>query len=264
MSESVAPGPTADRSSQPVPDIGITKSAFYQRRWADGRPLRAIADEYGTTEEALSEWCDAVGARYPARTPQAMVFRLRPKRMLYVAYWAHDKTIAEIAREHDVDTETVQERFESTGVPRHPAGGNGASHWTDGVPSKYQWPTTRATSGSDPAPSDTDPSRYLADPAPYRDKETLYELYWGHGHSITAVAARLDVDSSNVGKYMDELGIPKQEYHAHTDWAPHTGVPPKYEWPDGAPPSTLEDDAESSDFVAGLWRTPDHHAEGAE
>jgi len=109
-------------------------------------------------------------------------------------------------------------------------------------------------SAEDELPDDPDGSKYMTETPLRRDKERLYELYWGYGLSLKHIEARCE-KSPDMGTIMRKLGIPVRNYNDHRQWAPHLGIPPKYEWPDDEEFDEQTETA-SADHNGMTWRAP--------
>ena len=217
----------------------ISKRKLYKLYWKDEKTIKEIAKKYNAGERTVSRYLKKHGI---PRRPNGMgnvryVLWQRNKQFWYEQYWEQENTIRELEDKLGVDHQFVSRVMRTKGVPRDT---DTSIRWKDkeaGVLEKYKWPDDHPredpSSESEPTgtmPEDPSPNDYLAETPLYRDKDRLYQLYWGYGLTKEAILARCDCTHKTLNKYFREFGIPRREFHRHTDWEPHHGIPPKYEW----------------------------------
>lgn len=80
---------------------------------------------------------------------------------------------------------------------------------------------------ADDEEDDSDESPYTVEPPAYKDKDKLYELYWGEQISMEDIAERLGTRYGNIINYMNEFGIPRRGRAAKV-WDGES-IPPGFE-----------------------------------
>jgi len=230
----------------------VSKSHLYTLYWDMQKTIKEIADKHDVGKRTVRRYLHTHGipVRQQQRDAKHYVLKQRPKQFWYEQYWDRDQSVREIADQLDVHHECVLSTMKELGVPRnHPSLRN---KWYDkehGVPRRYKQPRDEARCEDDnrgEMPEDPSPNDYLAETPLYRDKDRLYQLYWGYGLTKAAILARCDCTHSTLISYFRELGIPEREYRSHTRWEPHHGIPPKYEWPDD------HEQSDSNDSPTGM------------
>jgi len=217
----------------------LSKSKLYELYWIDGLSAPQIADKYGVGESTVQYHLQKHGIprRLDGTDIKHYVLWQRDKHFYYELYWKQGNTTRELEDKLDVHHQFIVKVMRAKGVPRDT---DISIRWKDkevGVLEKYKWPddhpredpcSTDEPLGS--LPENPSPNDYLAETPLYRDKDRLYQLYWGYGLTKEAILARCDCTHKTLNKYFREFGIPRREFHRHTDWEPHHGIPPKYEW----------------------------------
>lgn len=242
----------------------ISKHHLYELYWGDGLSATEIGDQYDVSREVVMRRLVHAGipTRRGGETTESWVFTMRSRYGLFELHWGRQQTLAEIAAKRGVGRNFVSKQYIQRNIPTYNYGANQFVTNDTGVPLPYQWGETNPVSNDEPKtlPDDPDPSKYMTNTPLYRDKERLYKLYWGYGLSAKHIAAMCDKDP-HMHRYLRKQGIPVREYHSHIGWEPHHAVPPKYEWPEGKPPSEVEEDTAEADYQPGMWR--DHHTANA-
>jgi len=234
----------------------VPKYHFYILYWGMEKSTAEIAAKYDVGESTVQDHLQKHGIprRKDGCGKRQWILHHRSKQFFYQKYWGEDNTLREMASQLDVNHEMILGIMQSRGIPRDT---DTHIRWYDedrGIPEKYKLPrderrgTTDSTdepSGS--LPEDPNPTDYLAKTPLHRDKERLYQLYWGYGLSAEAIAARCESDGIHVKENLRKLGIPTRDFHDHLRWEPHHGIPPKYEW---------ADDNDEMDHERGLYLSP--------
>ena len=228
------------------------KAELYNAYWGEHQQLSDLAETYEVSKEIVRKWFREYGIPFAQNNNRAaFVFSMRTKDHRYELYWGEQLSLNEIAEQKDVSREFVCAQYQESDVPVR--GGSGV-WYTDGIPIGWKLPRDEPPSATEGAlPDDPDPSKYMAETPLHRDKQRLYQLYWGYGLSLKHIQARCE-GSPEVSKSMQELGIPVRNYNDHRRWAPHLGVPPKYEWPDDEFDEQTE--TASADHNGMTWRVP--------
>jgi len=208
----------------------IPKRVIYEYYWGQDATLKTAADELGVSRYQLGRRCrrDGIPTR-PNDSRASWILKMRPRRRFFEWHWTDSTPLYQIADEQGVGQVTVRNEYTRRGVPI-----NSAKNRTPDaeITKPYQWPDDRASEDNGgELPDDPDPAKYMAETPIYADKQRLYELYWGYGLSAAHIRARCR-GAPDIKQRMRNMGIPTRNYHQHTRWAPHHGVPPKYEWPE--------------------------------
>jgi len=233
----------------------IPKRHLYTLYWGNELSATEIADRYNTSQEIVAAHIKErkIPFRSQTRHVTSWVFRMRTRESLFDLHWSQRLSLVEIGRKHRVTRNYVRDEFDRKNIPTY----NGAGkEWPEDatIPTAYQWPEDDDDEPADTMPDNPDPAKYMVETPLYRDKERLYELYWEYGCCAKHIEAMCDKDP-HIHRYLRKQGIPVRQYRTHIHWEPHHGVPPKYEWPDGEPPSEVND--EEDDYQPNVWR--DHH-----
>lgn len=77
-------------------------------------------------------------------------------------------------------------------------------------------------------------NKYTLDTPTLRDKDYLYQQYWGEGRSAQDIADEHDVSPNTVRRYMRQFGIPRRHAGDHCQGVDPTRMPWKYQWPEDA------------------------------
>jgi len=153
---------------------------------------------------------------------------------LYELYWGNDQTFYEIADQFPFSYNVIREHYNQENIAIDTGGVR--NRWYDkerGIPYKYKLPSDdpQIRYQDEPLPDNPDGNKYMAETPLHRDKDELYQLYWGYGLTASQIKARCEFDV-NVKQYMKDMGIPVRNFHEHRQWKPYHGVPPKFEWPE--------------------------------
>lgn len=235
---------------------GADKRELYEMMWGEGLTSSEIAERFDTSSSAVLRHFGRLNIPVIDNgSRNAWVFRMLSRERLYEIYWGEGMTHSQIANRYNVGQQLISKVFNERDIPQEPHRPSDFDGTT--IPQMYEWPDDRNDGGTHPQhkslPENPDGSKYLAD-TQTMNKEKLYELHWKYGCSIAHIAEIIDSSEHTVRNRMNEYGIPTRSWGTHTKWEPHhNSVPPKYEWPDGKPPSEIDDE---NDKQQGIWRVP--------
>jgi len=169
----------------------------------------------------------------PQHNHELFILFHRKRSYLYELYWGKDQTFKEIADDLPFSFNVIYKVYEQRNIAVDTAGNQ--DRWYDkqrGIPSKYKLPSDEKTVQyqDEALPDNPDGSKYMAETPLHRDKDQLYQLYWGYGLTASQIKARCE-HQVNVKQHMRELGIPVRDFNEDKRWKPYLGVPPKFEWP---------------------------------
>ena len=230
------------------------KGELYEMVWGNGMTTAEVGEHFDTNASTVSRHLGRLGIPVIDNgSRNAWVFRMLSRERLYEIYWGEGMTHSQIADRYNVGQQFISRVFNERDIPQEPHRPSDFDGTT--IPQMYEWPDDRDDEPHpqhQPLPENPDGSKYVAETQTMQE-EKLYELHWGYGCSAEHIAAIADSNGQTIRKRMREYGIPVREWGTHTKWEPHHGVPPKYEWPNGEPPSESDED---DNFRKGVWRAP--------
>lgn len=211
------------------------KQKLYQLYWKDGLDTEDLAERYDTAKEYIRKEFRRRGIRYDIYDNRGLfIFTHRQRSYFYKLYWGDDMTFREIAEEHGFSDKFAIQIFNKENIPTLER--TQGDKWYDkkrGIPMKYKQPRDEHQEQSQqeqPLPDDPNPEKYLLDTPLVHDKERLYELHWKYGCSVAHIQEMANVEC-DARHRMEKLGIPTRYEAKHSEWQPHHGVPPMFEWP---------------------------------
>jgi len=229
-----------------------SKADLYELMWEKQLTSGEIAERFDISSSTVHRHYHKHGIPMAGNySVNAWVFRMLSRELLYELYWGKGMTHAQIAEQYDVSEQLVCRVYNERNIPQEPH--RPPEFSGDELPRGYEWPDGAPSESAQQLPEDPDGSKYLAD-FTTMDKDELYKLHWEYGCSVEHIASMSDLSERAVRDRMESSDVPLRIWRSHTDWEPHHGVPPKYEWPDDHGP---DEDASADEYNAMLWRSPE-------